>query len=133
MLKGFRDFILRGNIIDLAVAVVIGSAFGQIVSALVKDIITPLIGAVGGQPNFSNIVFVINGSKFLVGDFLNSLISFLIISAVIYFLIVAPMNRLMKKLKHNEKIDQIDKTCPECLSQIPEKALRCKFCTAIVK
>lgn len=133
MLKGFRDFILRGNIIDLAVAVVIGGAFGQIVSALVRDIITPLIGVIGGQPNFSNIVFTINGSKFLVGDFLNALISFLIISAVIYFFIVAPMNRLMKKLKHNEKIDQVDKTCPECLSQIPLKATRCKFCTAVVK
>jgi large conductance mechanosensitive channel len=133
MLKGFRDFILRGNIIDLAVAVVIGGAFGQIVSALVKDIITPLIGVIGGQPDFSNIIFKINGSNFLIGDFLNALISFLIISAVIYFLIVTPMNRLMKKLKHNEKIDQIDKTCPECLSQIPLKATRCKFCTAIIK
>jgi large conductance mechanosensitive channel len=133
MFKGFRDFILRGNIVDLAVAVVIGGAFGQIVQALVRDLITPLIGVIGGQPNFSNIFFEINGSKFLIGDFLNSLISFLIISAVIYFLIVAPMNRLMKKLKHNEKIDQINKTCPECLSQIPASATRCKFCTTILK
>jgi large conductance mechanosensitive channel len=128
MLKGFRDFILRGNIIDLAVAVVIGGAFGQIVSALVRDIITPLIGAIGGKPDFSNIVFNINGSKFLVGDFLNALISFLIIAAVIYFLIVLPMNRLMKKLKRGEKREATEKVCPECLSLIPLKAQRCKFC-----
>lgn len=133
MLKGFRDFILRGNVIDLAVAVVIGGAFGQIVSALVRDIITPLIGAIGGKPDFSNIVFTVSGSKFLFGDFLNALISFLIIAAVIYFLIVLPMNTLTKKLKRGKKVEMTEKTCPECLSQIPLKATRCKFCTAALK
>ena len=133
MLKGFRDFLLRGNVVDLAVAVVIGSAFGAIVSALVKDLITPLIGAIGGQPDFSNIVFTINKSDFLVGDFLNALISFLIIASVIYFLVVLPMNGIVKKLKSGEKFDPMEKTCPECLSLIPLKAKRCKFCTAEVK
>lgn len=128
MLKGFRDFILRGNIIDLAVAVVIGQAFSQIVNALVRDIITPLIGLLGGQPDFSNVVFSIAQTKFLVGDFLNALISFLIMSAVIYFLIVAPMNRIMHKLKPKAKSEVMEKTCPECLSVIPAKAKRCKFC-----
>ena len=133
MLKGFRDFLLRGNVVDLAVAVVIGGAFGAIVNALVKDLITPLIGAIGGQPDFSNIVFTINKSDFLVGDFLNALISFLIIASVIYFLVVLPMNSIVKKLKSGEKFDPMEKTCPECLSLIPLKAKRCKFCTAEVK
>jgi len=133
MLKGFRDFLLRGNVVDLAVAVVIGSAFGAIVNALVKDLITPLIGAIGGQPDFSNIVFTINKSDFLIGDFLNALISFLIIASVIYFLVVLPMNGIVKKLKSGEKFDPMEKTCPECLSLIPLKAKRCKFCTAEVK
>lgn len=133
MLKGFRDFILRGNVIDLAVAVVIGGAFGTIVTALVKDLITPIIGALGGQPDFSSLYFTINNSKFMIGDFLNALIGFLIIAAVIYFLIVLPMNTLMKKLKSGEKHDPTEKTCPECLSLIPIKATRCKFCTAVLK
>ncbi len=133
MLKGFRDFILRGNVVDLAVAVVIGGAFGKIVDALVKDVITPFIGAFGGEPNFSGIYFTINKSKFLVGDFLNALISFLIIAGVIYFFIVLPMNKLTDRIKRKEKVDPTDKTCPECLSLIPLKAKRCKFCTAVVK
>lgn len=133
MLKGFRDFLLRGNVIDLAVAVVIGGAFSSIVTALVKDLITPLIGAIGGTPDFSNIFFTINGSKFMVGDFVNVLISFLIISAVIYFLVVLPMNTLMKKLKKDDRVDPSEKVCPECLSLIPLKATRCKYCTAILK
>lgn len=132
-MKGFRDFILRGNVIDLAVAVVIGGAFGAIVNALVKDLITPLIGAIGGEPDFSNITFSLNESKFLVGDFLNALISFLIIASVIYFLVVLPMNALMKRLKSGEKVDPTEKTCPECFSQIPLKAKRCKYCTSVVK
>lgn len=133
MLKGFRDFILRGNVIDLAVAVVIGSAFGTIVTALVKDIINPLLGAIGGTRDFSNIFFTINGSKFMVGDFLNTLISFLIIATIIYFLVVLPMNTIQKRLKNGEKVDPTEKTCPECLSQIPFKASRCKYCTAVFK
>src|SRR3954469_17161981 len=98
-MKGFRDFILRGNVVDLAIAVVIGAAFGTVVSALVKDLITPLIAAIGGQPDFSGIYFTINNSKFLIGDFLNALLSFLIISAVIYFFVVLPINRLMERFK----------------------------------
>lgn len=133
MVKGFRDFILRGNVIDLAVAVVIGGAFGSIVTALVKDIITPLIGAIGGSPDFSGIYFTINGSKFMIGDFINAFISFLIISAVIYFLVVLPMNALMKKFKGEEKVEIKEKTCPHCLSQIPVKATRCKYCTSVLK
>ena len=129
MLKGFKDFLLRGNIVDLAVAVVIGGAFGTIVNALVKDIITPLIGAFGGQPDFSNIYFTFNNSKFMIGDFFNALLSFLIISSVIYFLVILPMNNLMNKLKRGEKIDA-DKACPECLSLIAIHAKRCKFCTS---
>lgn len=133
MFKGFRDFVLRGNVVDLAVAVVIGAAFGTIVNALVKDIITPIIGALGGKPDFSGIAFTINNSKFMVGDFLNALISFLIIAAVIYFLIVLPMNKIMAKIKKGEKVDPTEKSCPECLSMIPVKARRCKFCTTVIK
>lgn len=133
MLKGFRDFILRGNVVDLAVAVVIGAAFSGIVNALVKDLITPLIGAIGGQPDFSNLTFTINNSEFLIGAFINSLISFLIISAVIYFLVVLPINKLMAQIKKSEKVDPTEKPCPECLSSIPLKAKRCKFCTSIQK
>jgi large conductance mechanosensitive channel len=129
MLKGFRDFILRGNVIDLAVAVVIGGAFGTIVTALVKDLITPLIAAIGGKPDFSNLFFTINGSKFMIGDFVNALISFLIMAAVIYFLIVLPMNAVMKRINSGKNVDPTEKTCPECLSQIPIKAKRCKYCT----
>src|SRR3954451_16891489 len=98
-MKGFRDFILRGNVVDLAIAVVIGAAFGAIVTAFVKALVTPLIAAIGGQPDFSGIYFTINNSKFLIGDFINTLISFLIIAAVIYFFVVLPVNRLMARFK----------------------------------
>jgi large conductance mechanosensitive channel len=133
MLKGFREFILRGNVIDLAVAVVIGAAFNSIVSSLVADLITPLIAAIGGKPNFSNLFFTIHKSKFMYGDFINSLISFLIIAAVIYFLVVMPMNKIMERVKRGEKVDPTDKACPECLSLIPIKAKRCKYCTTVLK
>ena len=133
MFKGFRDFILRGNVIDLAVAVVIGAAFNSIVTALVKDLITPLIAAIGGKPDFSGIYFTVNNSRFMVGDFLNAVISFLIIASVIYFFVVMPMNRIMARIKSGEKVDPSEKTCPECLSLIPAKAHRCKFCTAELK
>ena len=128
-MKGFRDFLLRGNVVDLAVAVVIGAAFGKIVDALVKDLITPIIGAFGGAPDFSKIMFEVNGSQFLVGDFINNLISFVIVAAVIYLFVVVPMNRLTAKIKKGEKVDPTEKACPECLSQIPIAAKRCKFCT----
>jgi len=133
MFKGFKDFIFRGNIVDLAVAVVIGGAFGSIVTALVKDVVTPIIAAIGGQPDFSGIFFTVNGSKFMIGDFFNSVLSFVIVAAVIYFLVVIPMNKLMAKMKRGEKVDPSDKICPECLSAIPIKAKRCKFCTVVLE
>lgn len=132
MIKGFRDFILRGNVIDLAVAVVIGASFNAVVNALVKDIITPLVAAIGGKRDFSGIYFAINNSRFMVGDFLNALISFFIIAAVVYFAVVMPMNRIMARLKRGEKVDSSEKGCPECLSMVPIKAKRCKFCTAVI-
>jgi large conductance mechanosensitive channel len=133
MFKGFKEFILRGNVIDLAVAVVIGGAFGAIVTALVKDLITPFIAAIGGKPDFSGIFFTVNGSKFMIGDFLNALVSFVIIAAVIYFFVVMPVNKVMERVKRGEKVDPTEKPCPECLSSIPIKAKRCKYCTAVVK
>lgn len=133
MLKGFRDFILRGNVVDLAVAVVVGGAFNAIVTALVKDVVTPFIGALGGQHDFSSLTLTIHNNKILYGDFLNALISFLISAAVVYFFIVTPMNRIKTRLNKGEKVDPMEKTCPECLSQIPLKATRCKYCTAIFK
>lgn len=130
MFKGFKEFVFRGNVIDLAVAVVIGAAFGKIVNALVADLITPLIGVFGGVPNFSVLNIEINGSKFLVGDFVNALLSFLIISAVVYFLIILPMNKVTSK---NKKKEIKEKNCPECLSSIPLLAKKCKFCGSKIK
>ncbi len=133
VIKGFRDFIVRGNVIDLAVAVVVGGAFTAIVNALVKDIITPFIAAIGGEPDFSQIKYTINNSQFMIGDFLNALVSFLIMASVIYFFIVLPMNRITKKIKAGEKVDPSEKACDECLSMVPVKATRCKFCTSELK
>jgi large conductance mechanosensitive channel len=130
MLQGFRNFIMKGNVVDMAVGVVIGVAFGNVVNALVKDIVTPLIGAFGGTPDFSGISFTINNSKFLIGDFINALVSFLTVSGVIYFTVVMPMNKLLEKVKNGKSQDPTDKSCPECLSIIPIKAKRCKYCTA---
>ena len=124
-MKGFRDFILRGNVVDLAVAVVIGAAFGAIVTAFVKDLITPFIAALGGQPDFSGIYFTINNSKFLIGDFINTIISFLIIAAVIYFFVILPVNKLMERFKP-EVSTAPDETreCPYCTSKISRAASR---------
>ena len=133
MLKGFRDFIMRGNVVDLAVAVIIGGAFNSIVQALVKDIITPFIGVFGGVPDFSGLKLNINSSLFLVGDFINQLISFLIMASVIYFAIVMPMNKIMVRINKGEKIDPKTKSCPECLSIVPLQAKRCKFCTSVIR
>ena len=129
MLRGFRDFIIRGNVVDLAVAVVIGVAFTNVVNAFVKDLLTPLIAAVGGQPDFSNLAFTINNSRFAYGDFINAVISFLIIAAVVYFLVVLPFTTLMKRL-HPEPPAAPKQQCPECLSEIPRGARRCLFCTS---
>lgn len=131
MLKDFKKFIMRGNVVDLAVAVVIGAAFAAVVNGLVKDIITPLIAAVGGQPDFSRLSFTINNSQFRYGDFLNAVVSFLLLSAVIFFFVITPLNKLMAHLKPSEEVDSpAERECPECLSAIPAAASRCKFCTA---
>lgn len=132
MLREFKEFVLRGNVVDLAIAVVIGAAFGAVVTALVKDIITPLIAAIGGQPNFGNLKFTINNSQFQYGDFINAVISFLIIAAVVFFLIVKPMNLLLQRARREPPADPTTRKCPECLSEIPLEARRCAFCTAEV-
>lgn len=134
MFQDFKKFILRGNTVDLAVAVVIGAAFGAIVTALVKDMITPLIAAIGGQPDFSNLKFAINGSKFLYGEFLNAVISFVIIAAVVFFFVVQPVNRLMTRANRNKSTPEPStKKCPECLSVVPKAATRCAFCQIKLK
>ena len=131
MLKGFRTFIFRGNVIDLAIAVVIGGAFGQVVTALVKDLLTPLIAAVAGKPDFSAITFTVNGSHFLIGDFVNAVVSFLLVTAAVYFFIVLPMNRLIERQRRGEASpDPTTKKCPECLSEVAIAARRCAFCTS---
>jgi large conductance mechanosensitive channel len=132
MLKEFRAFILRGNLVDLAVAVVIGTAFGAVVTALVKDLVTPLIAAIGGEPDFSGLKFTINGSAFLYGAFLNALFAFLIIAAVVFFLVIKPLNALMDRRKVDTATDATTRTCPQCLSDIPIAAQRCAFCTSEV-
>src|SRR5882672_5520625 len=129
MLKGFKQFVLRGNVLDLAVAVVIGAAFGAVVTALVKDLVTPLIAAIVGQPDFSAIQFTVNGSKFLIGDFLNAIVSFVLMAAAIYFFVVAPMNMITERRRRGEApADPTTKKCPECLSEVPIAARRCAFC-----
>ena len=131
MLKGFKEFVLRGNVLDLAIAVVMGGAFGAVVAALVKDLLTPLIGAVAGQPDFSALVIAVNGSRFLVGDFLNAVIAFLLMAAALYLFVVAPMNALTARRRRGEApTDPTTKKCPECLSEVPIAARRCAFCTS---
>lgn len=133
MFKGLRQFLLRGNVLDLAVAVVVGGAFGAVVTALVKDLLTPLIAAVGGKPDFSAIQFEINGSKFLIGDFVNAVVSFLLIGTAVYAAVVAPMNALMERVHRGEAPpDPTTKQCPECLSDVPIAARRCKFCASAI-
>jgi large conductance mechanosensitive channel len=129
LLKDFRAFILRGNLVDLAVAVVIGTAFTAVVAALVKDIVTPLIAAIGGKPDFSSLAFTINGSRFAYGDFINALISFLIVAAVVFFFVIKPVNALLARRRTEPPVDEEIRSCPECLSEIPVAARRCAFCT----
>ena len=132
-MKGFKQFILRGNVLDLAVAVVMGAAFGSVVTAMVKDLLTPLIGAVAGTPDFSALSFSVNGSQFLIGDFINAVISFLLISAAIYFVVVVPMNALAARRNRGlAPPDPTTKKCQECLSEIPIAARRCAFCTSLM-
>jgi large conductance mechanosensitive channel len=129
MLKEFKLFLLRGNVVDLAVAVVIGGAFGTVVTALVTDLLTPLIAAIVAQPDFSAIVFTVNGSKFLIGDFINAVISFVLVSAAIYFFVVAPMNLLTERRRRGQAPpDPTTRKCSECLSEVPIAARRCAFC-----
>jgi large conductance mechanosensitive channel len=131
-MSGFRKFILRGNVVDLAVAVVIGAAFTAVVQALVKDIITPIIGIFGGVPDFSSLSFAINNSRFLIGDFINALLSLLVIGLVVYYFVVVPVTRLLDRLSPTPAPPTPTRECPECLSKIPVKARRCAFCTALV-
>ncbi len=129
-MSGFRKFVFQGNLISLAVAVVIGLAFNTVIQALISDIITPLIAAAGGKPNFGSLTFTVNHSHFLYGSFLNALISFVIIAAVVYYLLVAPSVRVTTRLERKQ--EAADRQCPECLSQIPIGARRCMYCTATV-
>jgi len=130
-MKGFRTFLLRGNLVDLAVAVVVGVAFNAVVQSLVTNIITPLIAAIGGQQDFGSLVVTIHKAHFTYGLFLNALIYFVIVAAVVYSLIVAPMARVLAFANRNK--EATERACPECLSQIPAAATRCKFCTAVIR
>ncbi len=131
-MKDFKEFLLRGNLVDVAVGIVIGVAFAALVTAFVADLITPLLAAIGGKPSFQNLSFTINGSHFLYGSFINALISFLIIAAVIFFLVVKPVNALMARRRTEVPVDEQTRTCPECMSEIPALAHRCAFCTSEV-
>ncbi len=128
----FKEFLLRGNLVDLAVAIVIGVAFTAVVTAFVADIITPIVAAIFGKPDFSSLDFTINGSRFAYGDFLNALFTFVIIAFVLFFFVVKPVNALMARSKTEEPVAEETRECPECLSSIPVAARRCAFCTAEV-
>ena len=130
-MSGFKKFLLRGNLVDLAVAVVIGAAFTAIITALVKDIITPLIGTIAGKGSFGSRTFTVHGSVFAWGDFVNAVIGFALIAAVVYFLVVVPFAALLERFKKEPELDAPVRDCPECLSSIPAAATRCPFCTAV--
>lgn len=130
LFQDFKAFLLRGNVVDLAVAVVIGAAFGAVVTALVEDLITPLIAAIGGNQDFSALDFTINDSIFRYGDFINKVITFVTIAAVIFFFVVVPVNAMMARARKEPPVDPTTKKCAECLSEIPLEARRCAFCTS---
>jgi large conductance mechanosensitive channel len=130
LIRDFKAFILRGNVVDLAIAFVIGVAFTAVVTAFVKDLMTPLIAAIGGKQDFSALDFTVNGSTFRYGDFVNSLISFVTIAAVVFFFVVVPMNSLLQRMRKEAPVDPTTRKCPECISEIPLEARRCAFCTA---
>jgi len=132
MFQEFKKFLLRGNVVDLAVGVVVGAAFGTVVSAIVADLMTPFIAAVAKVPDFSNLVFTLNGSQFKYGHFINTLISFFLVSSSVFFFVVKPMNLLVARSKKGAPIDPTTKKCKECLSEIPLKAKRCAHCAQIV-
>jgi large conductance mechanosensitive channel len=132
-MQEFKKFILKGNVVDLAVGVVIGVAFGAVVTGFVENLVTPLIAAIGGQPDFSSLSFTINNSEFNYGAFINALISFLIIATVIFFFVVKPVNTLQERVARNKTPENpTEKKCPDCLSEIPKAAKRCKYCTSKV-
>lgn len=128
MLKGFKEFVLRGNVVDLAVGVVMGAAFGTMVTSIVKDLLTPLIAAIVGKPDFSAIALEIRGSKLMFGNFINATISFLLIATSVYFFVVLPMNAIIQRARRQPPADPTTKKCPECLSEIPLAARRCAHC-----
>jgi large conductance mechanosensitive channel len=130
VLKDFRTFLLRGNVVDLAVAVVVGTAFGAVVTALVRDIITPIIALIFGKPDFSALSFTVNGSHFLYGDFINYLIAFVSIAAAVFFFVVQPVNMLMARHKTQPDVDSETRPCSECLSDIPRQARKCAYCAS---
>lgn len=130
MINEFKQFLLRGNVVDLAVGVVIGAAFNSIVQSLVKDIITPLIAAVGGEHNFAALHFTVHHSSVMYGNFINAAISFLIVAVAIFFGVVKPMNALLSRANRGKEEVPVTRKCPECLSQIPKEASRCLYCTA---
>ena len=134
MLKEFKQFLLRGNVVDLAVGVVIGAAFGTIVTALVSDILTPIISAIARVPDFGDLIFTINGSVFKYGHFINSLVSFLLVAFSVFFFVVKPMNLLIARSRSKKELpaDPTTKKCTECLSEIPVEAKRCSYCTQII-
>jgi large conductance mechanosensitive channel len=133
MLKDFKQFLLRGNVVDLAVGVVIGAAFGTVVTALVTDLLTPLIGAIAKVPDFGGLLFTLNGSQFMYGHFINALISFILVAGAVFFFVIKPMNFLIKKSRKEEPADPTTKKCPECLSEIPIEAKRCSHCTQVIE
>jgi large conductance mechanosensitive channel len=128
-MKGFKQFLLRGNVVDMAVGIVIGAAFGTVVTGFVKDLLTPFIAALVKQPDFSALTFTINGSKFLYGEFINALLSFLIIACAVYFFVVLPINTLIARTRKEPPSDPTTKKCPECKMEIPIDARRCGHCT----
>jgi len=132
MLKEFKQFLLRGNVVDLAVGVVVGAAFGTVVSALVSDILTPLIAAIAKVPDFGNLTFTLNDSVFRYGHFLNAIISFVLVSASIFFFVIKPMNLIIARSKKGPPADPTTKKCSECLSEIPIGARRCSHCTQVI-
>ncbi|MCW3034072.1 MAG: mscL [Solirubrobacterales bacterium] len=133
MVKDFKAFLLRGNVVDLAVGIVVGAAFGAVVTALVADLITPVIAAIIGKPDFSHLVFTVNGSEFKYGSFLNALIAFVAIAAAVFFFVVQPVNALMARRRTEPDVESETAPCPECLSDIPNLARKCAFCGSDVR
>jgi large conductance mechanosensitive channel len=133
MMNEFKQFLLRGNVVDLAVGVVIGAAFTSVVNALVKDLLTPLIGAIAQVPDFSGLMFTLNGSQFMYGEFMNAAIAFLLVASAVFFFVIKPMNLLIERARKEKPGDPDTRKCPECLSEIPFTAKRCSHCTQVVK